>query len=237
MIHNPTITGLTKQSCQIIKIITASNHFIQRYCNMKNVTSFIIIFLCSLNGFAQGISNSLGVITIDDNYSADELTISFFNSDGSVWWKLDFFSEVFPNNQNLSILAFKPDYFLFKAKCVKEEKNTYDIIVNEVTGLTKTIQKSPALKLQSWKDYVLNVFAIGFKSNQQAIYKTIEGQLLETNHPTPLSIIQPREIKGDWMRIIWRKNDDYPEESKQHYSGWIKWKEKDKILIRLFHLS
>lgn len=185
--------------------------------------------------FGQDISNSLGVVTISDDYDNSDHVIELLNSDGTVWNSINLYNG-WDSEIELNIIAYKPDYFLFKIKCTELTKTGFKVVVNEKTGLTKEIRQSKKVKLQSWENYVIQVFAIDFESEKLSIYKKLNRRPFKET-PRRSGITVPIEIKGDWMRIIWSETDNYPTKNNNDGIGWIKWKNDNKIAITVYHLS
>ncbi len=183
--------------------------------------------------FGQDLSNSVGVVTISEGYDNTNHIIEFLNDDGSTWQTLNLYNGW--NNPEFHIIAFKPDYFLFKIRCNEQTANGYKVVVNEQTGLTKLIPKSDKVKLVTWEQYMLDVFSIDFDPTQLPIYDGINGSKI-TELPTQYNILVPTEIKGDWMRIIWSDTDEYPTNTSKDRTGWIRWKTNNKINVKVYHL-
>ena len=192
----------------------------------------LILLSASLHG--QNMTNSIGVVTISDDYDNSDHIIELLNDDGSVWNSINLYNEM-TLIEDFDIIAFKPDYFIFKIKCKEKNRDFYRVVVNEETGLTKRLSISSKLKLQTWEEYVIDVFSVDFSPSEIPILDKIDGTPI-SELPNQNHIIVPKEIKGEWMRIIWT-NSDYPTNDSVNFSGWIKWKKSNKILVTIYHLS
>ena len=188
------------------------------------------------------MSNSIGIVTLnDEGYSKENGLLQFENEDGSTWYEFTFYYDDsdgkwdYPNDA-FRIVAFHPDYFLFKIKCITESENFFTVVVNQQTGLTKQLKKSKSIQLKTWEQYVLDVFSIDFDTSELPIYDRINGSPV-SELPNRENIVVPKEIKGDWMRIIWSTTNDYPGNSSEDRTGWIKWKSNNKINITVYHIS
>jgi len=184
--------------------------------------------------FCQDISNSIGVVTISDDYDNSDHIIELLNDDGSVWNSINLYDDWKPI-EDFIIIGFHPDYFLFKVKCKSKLDKYYEVVVNEETGLSKRLLISSKLKLQTWEEYVLDVFTIGFNISENPVLDKINGAPV-TKSPIKNQFLFPKEVKGEWMRIIWT-DSNYPTDNSINYSGWIKWKKGNQIIISLHHLS
>ncbi|MCO6359132.1 hypothetical protein [Roseivirga pacifica] len=181
------------------------------------------------------MSNSIGVVTISEEYDNTDRILELKNEDGSIWESIDLY-KTWKGNPEFRILSFKPDYFLFHIKCIDQSSTDFRVVVNEATGLTKTIQKSNKVKLVSWEKFVQDVFSIGLKE-ESIVYDAIGGKPIP-DIPTQKNIIVPKEVKGDWMRIIWSVEEYVrPTDDSESKSGWIRWKKNNKLNIILYHLS
>lgn len=195
----------------------------------------ILILFFPLSILGQDMRNSIGVLTIADNYEKTDHKIEFVNDDGTPWYTLDLYKELKAKN-DFMIIAFKPDYFLFHIRCQKQTPTGFAVVVNEESGLTKFVLNSSTVRLQSWEEYVLNVFSVDFDPNKIPIYNKVSGTSIKSN-PKKESIIVPKEVRGEWMKIIWLDSGEYPSNNTSVKTGWIKWKKDNKILITLYHLS
>ncbi|WKK81535.2 hypothetical protein [Marivirga arenosa] len=110
---------------------------------MRNL--IILLFLVPALSFGQDMSNSIGVVTLSEEYNNTDHRIEFLNEDGSTWDTFNCYGP-WDDLPDLQILAFKPDYFVFKIKCQRETPTHYIVVVNEETGLTKKLKKSNKIR-------------------------------------------------------------------------------------------
>lgn len=196
----------------------------------------LLIFLLPLTLSAQDMGNSVGLVTISDKYDSTDHKIEFLNDDGSIWYTLDLY-KAWENKSDFRIVAFKPDYFLLHIRCIERTSARYTVVVNEETGLKKFLLNSSKLKFQTWEEYVINeVFSIELDPANAKIYDQINGTIL-TDIPEQGKVLAPKEVKGEWMRIIWSDTNEYPSNTSNDRTGWIRWRKDDKIIVTLFHLS
>ncbi|MFT5780259.1 MAG: hypothetical protein ACI837_003220 [Crocinitomicaceae bacterium] len=208
-----------------------------RYRQLSSMRRFfgILIFLPTFL-FGQDMANSIGVVTIGEKYDDSDHKIELLNEDGSIWYLVDCY-EPLTYNPDFRILAFKPDYFLFKIKCKRETPMHYEVVVNEQTGLTKTLKKSTKVKLVNWEEYVTDVFSVDFEPTDIQVLDRIGGTAI-SEQPKKESLIIPKKLNGEWLRIIWTSgNYEYPSDSSNVRTGWIKWRVNNRIVITLYHLS
>ena len=180
------------------------------------------------------LDNSVGIITLTDKYTRQD-TVKIYNEDGSLWYKFSYFyddsdGEFDYYNKNFSPLAFHPDYFLLALKVTRIEKNRYEVLVNENTELYKYIKKEDSfLKYESWKDHVLNVYAVDFEAEKNPLRKEPNIQATQIPYISD-NFYQPKRIDGNWLQVIWKEKQDTS-------SGWIKWKENRQLLIEPIYLN
>jgi hypothetical protein len=184
------------------------------------------------------IKNSKGLIVLSDRYSKTDL-IRFYNDDGSLWYEFTFYyddkdGKFEYENDNFAPLAFHQDYFLLALKCTGEEKNRYEVIVNEDTGLKKFVKKDdPALKFQSWEDHVKGAFAVKFDEVENQLRESPEGKVENAKLPVDVTF-HPVEVNGAWLKVRWNGSKGSKKDSG---SGWVKWRDDNQILVELFYFA
>ena len=78
----------------------------------------------------------------------------------------------------------------------------------------------------------MNCFAVEFDWEKNPLRKDINGQILKLKFEKGLSF-QPKEIRGNWLKVKSFDLNNVNDEKKSE-SGWIKWKDNDKIVINFF---
>ncbi len=184
------------------------------------------------------IKDTKGLIVLSKKYGKGDF-VRLYNEDGSPWYEFSFYYEQigdgkFPENENFAPFAFHPDYFVLALKCVGEDESRYEVIVNEKTGLRKFVKKSdPALKFETWEDHILKAFAVGFDRKENALRDGPGGNVKNADLPEDATFC-PVQVDGDWLRVSW---DTSKKAGKVDKSGWVKWKENNRILVALFYFS
>ncbi|MBA3632390.1 MAG: hypothetical protein H0W58_06210 [Acidobacteria bacterium] len=184
------------------------------------------------------IKNTKGLIVLSDRYGKNGNDfIRFYNEDGSLWYEFTYHYAVkggkYERNENFLPLAFHPDYFILALKCVAENKNRYEVIVNEETELKKFVKKDdPTLKFQTWEDYITKAFAIDFNQDENPLRETPEGKVKDVDLPKEVTF-HPVKVEGEWLKVSW----DVAKHGDNAGFGWVKWKENQKLLVELFNLS
>jgi hypothetical protein len=184
------------------------------------------------------IKNTKGLLVLSDRYSKDEF-IRFYNDDGSLWYEFTFYyddkdGKFEYENANFAPFAFHRDYFLLALKCTSEDKNRYEVIVNEETGLRKFVKKDdPTLKFQSWEDHVKGAFAVKFNQRENPLRGFPKDKVNSIGLPNDVTL-HPVEVNGDWLKVRW---DGLPDPKKAAGSGWVKWRDDNQILVELFYFA
>ncbi len=179
------------------------------------------------------IRNIIGIVVVNDKYTEKD-TIKLYNDKGSLWYKFTFYYDDsdgefdYPNKEFIP-QAFNPDYFLLALAVVEKDATGYKVIVNKVTGLEKRIKKESFLQYLTFDQYILSAFSVSFQYQQNLIHKEpIEGSeivpFIQEIHYHPV------KIQGEWLQIKWGIETDW------HY-GWIKWKDKNRLLVEIHHYA
>jgi len=147
---------------------------------------------------------------------------------------------------------YKPDYGFLHFVYLKETVKSYQVIngFNEI----KYLPKEKTNEVISWDKYLLKSYGIA-KYYDGNIGKRLEQPFRESpseeaaiaNIPKDAEMLCPMEIKGDWVKVQYdcfynqKQNKyegqpchDFIEKCKPAQMGWIKWRDKNKILIDIF---
>lgn len=184
------------------------------------------------------IKNTKGLIVLSDRYRKNEF-VRFYNDDGSLWYEFTFYyddkdGKFEYENDNFAPFAFHQDYFLLALKCTGEDKNRYEVIVNEDTGLKKFVKKDdPALKFQSWEDHIKGAFAVKFDQVENQLRESPEGKVKNANLPEDVTF-HPVQVNGEWLKVRW---DGSQQPKKNAGSGWVKWRDDSQLLVELFYFA
>jgi hypothetical protein len=179
------------------------------------------------------IKDSTGLIVLSDKYSKDD-TIRIYNADGSLWYEFSFYYEnqggKFNERSDFAPFAFHPDYFTLALRCVGEEKNRYEVVVNDESGLRKFVKKGDkVLRFQTWEYHVTEAFAVQFENKTNPIRVTPDGNQQDLNLPEDVTF-HPVKINGEWLQVRWESEGSAK-------SGWIKWKGNEQLLVELFYFA
>jgi hypothetical protein len=156
-----------------------------------------------------------------------------YNSDGSVCWEFSFNIKsplFYEKNMKPEVIffayktAFTP---LFRVKA--SSKNWYEVVVDDVageSGTTKFVSKNDeALGYISFVNFMKrNSFYLQFDKEKYPPRETPDGEIIKSEEFDPRDSFFLLDGNGDWMKISG---------SFSQRIGWIRWREKRKILIKL----
>lgn len=211
-------------------------------------TLIILTLIISTGLYGQDrplIGDELGVLEAKIETYKENIVI--YNQDGSIWMQFDFDYENKLENKNrytfddvkklyywnndFNPYAFHIDYSLLMFICTGIEGDRYKVIVNKKTGLEKFIKKENFWILRNWQDHIVHsVVSIDFDKEKNAVRlkPTEETSILKMSVDID-PVIEPIEIKGDWLKIRYWEND-------REMTGWIRWKIDNQIIVTLFYL-
>ena len=127
---------------------------------------------------------------------------------------------------NSNELKFHPDYDIFNSIPVIGQTEDYYIIDFINYGHKKFKKSNTDLTFMTWEQYITQVVvAVGFNPDSNPIKSQpdTDSKTIPYVHD---SFYHPIKIQGDWL-FINRFEDE---------CGWIKWRDKDLLLIDLFYL-
>ncbi len=184
------------------------------------------------------IRDAMGVVVLTDGYDKDDF-VRIYNEDGSLWYKFTFYdNEAFRRtNDAFKPFAFHQDYFVLALKCIGKREGRFEVIVNEETRMKKYVRvDDPVLKLQTWEEHILQVFAVDFNRKDNPVLETSGGQMKSIDFPKGVTF-HPVEVRGEWLKIRWNGTEQTGDKNISNNFGWIKWKKDGAISIELFYFS
>lgn len=111
-----------------------------------------------------------------------------------------------------------------------------EIFINKEQGKKKKIRLSgDVFSQEPWKEHLIGCM-IDFDVSDNPIKSGVFGssQLLGYNGDEDL-VFTIDKLVGDWVRIRCANICDVPCSSGDKYNGWIRWKDKTRLLIRLVY--
>ena len=141
---------------------------------------------------------------------------------------------------------YKPDYGIMHFICLQVTDKYYKVIVNYNT--IKYLPKSKDYQFETWTKYIMGSFGVrrnglGAESHQPLRMNPV-ANADTLSIPGKYEMFCPVEVKDDWVKVKFDcfYNDDnnkhegepcqnYVSECKDPVTGWIKWRDGNKILI------
>jgi len=196
---------------------------------------FILWFLVSFGQSEIGI----GIVSInfDENtkiefYENIDLkkklkTVEFFNDESINSWNI----KNLENHKNwLQPESMWLDYGLFKFRCKTKKKDRYEVYVSG--SQTMWIKVKNYTDYFSWEDYLKNMFSIERSDKKtQFIYSrpfTKSAKIKSEN-----DCFEVKQMQNEWIKVETAGHC----ESEKRISGWIKWRDGNRILINYYPTS
>lgn len=179
------------------------------------------------------IKDSKGLLVLSSKYRKGDL-IRLYNDDGSLWYGFSFYYDDSDGkfeyaNEDFAPFAFHQDHFLLALKLIAEDEYRYEVVVNETSGLKKFVKKSDKnFDFESWKDHVLKAFAVRFNAQENPLRDEPDGRVedLDLSEGTTF---RPIKVDGAWLEV---QLDGEPSKS-----GWIRWRDRDDLLVELIYFA
>ena len=127
--------------------------------------------------------------------------------------------------------VMKMDYGLLLLRARTLKKNWIEVVVNQQTGLTRWVDRQ-AVEFIDWPTFLLNVVAVEVTdavANPIRVKPLDHAGILAEAPDIPLP---PLAIRGSWMQVSTADVAD-----RMPPSGWIRWRDDDRLLIRYSLLS
>jgi len=207
---------------------------------MKLLCFFIFCIFLSINATAQ---TDLGTGLISIHF--DSKTILHFYSmptDKEPAKTISFFDDKSINSWNIKnldeqkkwlmpeVLWLDYDYFIFR--CLKEDNGYYNVIVNNQTGKSYWIKKSAATVFSTYENYLKEMFGVGRLTAMPIKESPTEASA--TIKYSGTDCFRVRQMKGDWIEIFTADYCDEDSGKPKIKSGWIQWKQGNKLLIEYY---
>lgn len=190
----------------------------------------------------DAIKNTLGVIVLSEEYKKGSF-VQLYNRDGSLWYKFTHFyddddeDKIKYENEDFKPFAFHPEVTLLVLRVSGENKEFYEVFVNEENGLKKYVKKDDStLKVESWEKHILETYAIDFEEKDNPILIKQMGEKKEVDYEK-VDLFMADKTDGDWLQIKWETEEVSEGEESKFENGWIRWKKEGILLIDWFYLE
>jgi hypothetical protein len=157
------------------------------------------------------VENAIGILVTSESYQFGD-TIS-----------------VYDEKQNLFIKLVRADESqVIALKCLTHDKRYFQVELDN-NGIGLIPRNSTKVMLQTWEEHILSLFSVGFDEQKNPLLKepSLSAEQLYYDQD---EFYHPTQIKGEWLQVKWGSEENW------NY-GWIKWKDKDKLLIELFYFA
>jgi len=213
---------------------------------MKTLLTYILLFLTP-NLLAQ---TDLGLGLVSINFD-DKTTLHFYSTPNDKEPKriIQFFNDQTINSWNIRDLDkqkewLKPeilwlDYSQFVFRCIKVQDNWLKVIVNNENGETLWLKKDDLTTFRNWEDYLKEMFGVARLPDQKQKIRSLPTDNSEEIIYQGQDCFQVKSMKGDWIEIITADycDESYTDSKSKVKSGWIKWRQGNKLLIDYFTTS
>lgn len=124
-------------------------------------------------------------------------------------------------------LSLNPDYFRLTLECIREEKEGYVVRLNDESlgFILKTDKTFKAVRLSEFI-FISTNLGLNFdrSANPIRVKPKRKAEIIKQSFPEKYThwYAESIEVKGDWIKIRSIDNE----------TGWIQWRNKEKLLIR-----
>lgn len=135
---------------------------------------------------------------------------------------------------NPRVFITSPDYFTLILDCVEINDKNYVVIVDGKNNKKGLISKSDKnFKFQTFEEFIRDYAALGVDFDRE---NNLLHKLPNKNSEIIKNDLQEKykfwngefiELKGDWMKMKLEETNEI---------GWIKWRNGNKILIRIYYI-
>ena len=213
---------------------------------MKTLLTYILLFLTT-NLLGQ---TDLGVGLVSINFD-DKTTLHFYATPNDKEPKktIQFFNDQTINSWNIRDLDKQKewlnpeilwlDYSQFVFRCLKVQDSWLKVMVNNETEETFWLKKSSLTTFSDWENYLKEMFGVARLPDQQQKIRRLPTDNSEEIIYYGQDCFQVKSMKGDWIEIFTADycDESYTDSKIKIKSGWIKWRQGNKLLIDYFATS
>ena len=158
--------------------------------------------------------------------------------------RVEFFNDIEINSWNIKNLEIEKawlnpeiiwlDYSQFNFRCKSTTTDWLELIVNNEPGLTLWIKRTKATTYLTWEQYLKDASQVDrLKETKQKIRKRPNDNADEIKYERQ-DCFQVKSMQGDWIEIFTPDTCDEVDEKSKVKSGWIKWRDGDRLLIEYY---
>jgi hypothetical protein len=201
------------------------------------LTIFMLMLLTK--GYGQ-VTLGTGIVTIDFD---DRTVIDFYkkSTDKNHYKRIEFFDDKEINSWNIRNLEIERtwlnpevlwlDYSQFNFRCKSATANWLELIVNNDNGMTLWVKRTKTTTYLTWEEYLKNASQVDrLEEFKQKIRERPNDKSAEIEYEGR-DCFEVRSMQGDWIEIFTSDTCDEEGTTTKVKSGWIRWREGEKLLI------
>lgn len=201
--------------------------------------SLIILALMFLTQDGQ-VTLGTGIVKIAFN---EKTVIDFYEkpTDKDYFKRIEFFDDKETNSWSIKNLEaerawLKPemiwlDYSQFNFRCKSTTTDWLQLVVNNESGLTLWIKRTKTTSYLTWEDYLKNASLVERLNESKQKIRRIPDNSGEEIRYEGQDCFQVKSLKGDWIEIFTPDHCDEVDPKNKVKSGWIKWRDRNKLII------
>ncbi|OFY82836.1 MAG: hypothetical protein A3F72_01760 [Bacteroidetes bacterium RIFCSPLOWO2_12_FULL_35_15] len=219
---------------------------------MRNIVLFAFVVLNVFNAFGdigvvklriyQESINGIETIsfyTIKDSLSKKIKIDLFFSNHGGIQLTKSF------DSLGIQGMSFNPMSFINKGdwvtiyfRCVNKFDNWVEVVIDENTGKTLWLYSKNNLKLYDWNKFLKkNAVALSVITTDSLVLKKAPDKLSESIVYKNRNCFLGKKIKGDWLFVNSNGEFCYKDGAQSpNAKAWLKFKENDKMLIKIMEI-
>ncbi len=162
-------------------------------------------------------------------------TLSILDLDGSpyakIWKTVDGFIEHSDNlirvTKSIRILSQEPDIIVFDA--IKEDAE-FKVLVN---GEWKRISHPDRATYKPWSEFIADLYISVKDKSPLRVSPSVESDIIEGWGD---NIFEVEQVKADWLKIVCSEASDPSSTNPTACTGWVKWREGNRLLVDLGYI-
>lgn len=202
----------------------------------------IILFLLTINLWGQAEFGQ-GLVSINFD---DKTVLQFYakQTDTVPIKTIEFFNDKSINSWNIHGLDkqkewLKPevlllDYSSFIFRCKTQTNDWFEVFVNNENDKSLWLKKSELTKFLSWETYLQKMFGVARLSNQSQKIRKQPNDNSEEIKYSGHDCFQVKSMNEDWIEIFTADYCDNNDSKTKIKSGWLKWRQGNRLLIEYF---
>lgn len=193
---------------------------------------------------------ALGIGLVAINFG-DKTTLPFYATPNENEPKktLQFFDDLTIHSWNIRDLeehkdwlnpeVLKIDYSQFVFRCLTITDSWLEVMVNNETGETLWLKKNELTGFKDWETYLKEMFGVARLQDHPQKIKSSPTESSEEITYHGQDCFQAKSMKGDWIEIFTADycDESYTNSKTKIQSGWIKWRQGNKLIIEYYTTS